>query len=128
MKGHMPRFGGGVEAPGSLGVTQDPCMSVPECERSTNNMAWVSARERMGYASTQTGIVVCVTDGRGKPPEWDKVMLETTPAPRVTACEVREHAPSMLCKPPKPGSLLDVLMASGEPVSKRSVPDTLPEH
>ena len=40
-------------------------------------MAWVSARERMGHTSNQTGVAVSVTDGRGEPPERDKVILET---------------------------------------------------
>ena len=116
----------GGRSPGISWGNTSPCMIVSERERRTNNMTWVSAWERMGYASTQTGVVVSVTDGRGEPPERDKVILETAPAPWDSACEVRECARSVLCKPSKRGSLLDVLMASGELASKHSVPDTLP--
>jgi len=125
-KGYMPSFGG-VEAPGSLGLTQAPGMIVPECVQSTSNMAWMSARESAGHASTQTGIAVSVTDGRGEPLKRDKVILETTPAPRDSACEVRECARSALCKLRKRGSLHEVLMALEEPASKLSVPGKLPE-
>ena len=50
----------------------------------------------VGYASTQTGIAVSVADGMGEPPEQDKVILETAPAPRDSAYEVRECARSVL--------------------------------
>ena len=90
-------------------------------------MAWMSAHDGAGHASTQTGVVVSVTDGRGEPPEHDKVILETVPAPWDSACEVRQYAWSMLRKPPKRGLLHEVLMASEEPTSKRSVPDELAE-
>ena len=51
-KEHMPSFGG-IEAPGSLGLTQAPDVIVPKCvserEWSANDMACVSAREKMGH-------------------------------------------------------------------------------
>ena len=90
-------------------------------------MEWVSARERMEHASTQTWVAVSMKDVRGEPPERDKVILETVPAPRDSACEVRECARSVLCKLPKRGLLNEVLMALEEPALKHSAPDALPE-
>ena len=43
----------------------------------------------VGYASTQTGIAVSLTDGRGEPPKRDKIILETASATRDSAYEVR---------------------------------------
>ena len=55
VKEHMPSFGG-IEAPGSRGLTQAPNVIVPECmsehEWSANDMACVSAREKMGHGPT----------------------------------------------------------------------------
>ena len=128
-KGYMPSFGG-VEAPGSLGVTQAPGMILPECVQSVSNMAWMSARESAGHASTQTGVAVSVTDGRGASLPNVIVILETAPAPQDSACEVwceQECARSVLGKPPKGGPLHEALMVSEEPASKHSAPDKLPE-
>ena len=92
-KEHMPSFGG-IEAPGSRGLTQAPSVIVPECmserEWSANDMACVSARKKMGHGLIQTGVVGRVTDG---------VISETVPAPQDSACVIR----SVFCKPPKRG-------------------------
>ena len=109
MKGYMPSFGG-VESVGSLGVTQAPSMIVSECVQGMRNMVWMSAQAGAGKALTQ--IAVSVTDVSNEPPERDKVILETAPAPWDSACEVRECARFVLCKPPKRGPLHEVLMAS----------------
>ena len=63
-------------------------MIVPECVQGMNNMAWMSVRECAGHASTQSGVTVSVTARRDEPPEHDKVILETMPDPRDSACEV----------------------------------------
>jgi len=81
-KKHMPSFGG-IEAPGSLGRTQAPSVIVSECVSkrvsSANDMACVSAREKMGHGPTQTGVAGCVTDENGEPNEPDGVISETVP-------------------------------------------------
>ena len=86
----------------------------------------MSAHERVGHGSTRTGVVVSVADWRGEPPERDRVVLETTPAPRNFAYEVRECAQSVLYKPPKHGRWC--LMVSEGPACKRSVTDKSLEH
>ena len=120
-KEHMPSFGG-IEAPGSLGLTQAASAIVLECvsERgsSGNDMAWVSAREKMGHGPTQTGVLGRVTDGNSELREPDGIISGTAPAPRDSACEIR----SVFCEPLKRGRLHD-----GKPVLKRSAPGTRPE-
>ena len=59
---HMPSFGG-IEAPGSRGLTQAPSVIVSEREWSANDIVCVSAREEMGHGPTQTGDMGRVTDG-----------------------------------------------------------------
>ena len=61
---------------------------MPEGKYRANTLECLSAREEMGHGPTQTGVVDRVTDG---------VILETAPAPRDAACEVR----SMVCERPK---------------------------
>ena len=85
---------------------------MPEYVRSSCNITWMSAHERVGHGSTRTGVVVCVADRSGEPPEWDRVVLENKPAPRDFEYEVRECAGSVLCQPPKHGWWRDVLMVS----------------
>ena len=88
----------------------------------------MSAHERVGHGSTQTGVVVSVADRRGKPTEWNRVVLELAPAPWDFAYEVREYAWSGLCQPPEHGRWHDVLMVSEGPACKRSVTDKSLEH
>ena len=92
-------------------------MIVPECVSkrvsSANDMACVSAREKMGHGPTQTGVGGRVTDGNSEPNETDGIISGTAPAPQDAACEIR----SVFCKPPKCGQLHD-----GKPVLKRSAP------
>ena len=113
VKEHMPSFGG-IEAPGSRGLTQVPDVIVPECvpegKYRANNMECTSAREEMGHGPTQTGVVGNVTD---------LVILETAPAPRDAACEVR----SVFCEWPKLARSCD-----RNPAPKRSALGTRPEH
>ena len=120
-KEHMPSFGG-IEAPGSLGLTQAASAIVPECVStrvsSANDMVCVSAREEMGHGPTQAGVVGSVTDGNSEPNEPDGVISETASAPRDSACEIH----SVFCKPPKHGRLHD-----RKPALKRSAPGTTPE-
>ena len=119
-KEHMPSFGG-IEAPGSLWLTQAPSVSVPEYvserEWSANDMAWMSAREKMGHGPSQTGVAGHVLDGNGEPSERDGVILETAPAPWNAACEVR----SLFCERSKRARLRD-----WEPALKRPVIGTKP--
>ena len=96
---------------------------VSERKWSANDMAWMSAREKMGHGPTQTGVAGHVLDGRGEPSEPDGVISETAPAPQDSACEIL----SMFCKPPKRGALLGTVMVPGEPALKRSMPGTTPE-
>ena len=86
---------------------------------SGNDMAWVSAREKMGHGPTQTGVVGRVTDGDRESNETDGIISGTAPAPRDAVCEIR----SVFCKPPKRRRLHD-----GKPALKRSAPGTRPEH
>ena len=82
-------------------------MNVPECVlkrvSGANDMACVSACEEMGHGPTQTGDVGRVMDG---------AILETAPASRDAACEVR----SMFCERPRCARLRDQ-----EPALKRPV-------
>ena len=114
---------GGLKDPGFLRVP-----NVPEYVRSACDITWMSTHEREGHGSTQTGVVVSVADRRGEPPLRARVVLETTPAPRDFAYEVRECARSVLCQPPKHGRWHDVLMVSEGPACKRSVTDKSLEH
>ena len=79
------RAWGGIETPGSFGLTQAPDVNVPECVlkrvSGANDMACVSACEEMGHGLTQTGDVGRVTDG---------VILGTMPAPRDAAWAIRK--------------------------------------
>ena len=101
------RAWGGIETPGSFGLTQAPDVNVPECVlkrvSGANDMVCVSACEEMGHGPTQTGDVGRVTDG---------AISETAPAPRDAVCEIR----SASCKPPKHRRL-----HCGEPVLERPV-------
>ena len=108
-KGYMPSLGG-IETPGSFGLTRAPSMIVPECVQTASNMACVSAREEMGHGPTQTGDVGRVMDG---------VISETAPAPRDAACEVH----SVFCEWPK-----RVCLHDREPTLKRSVLGTRHQH
>ena len=93
-----------------------------------NNMTWMSAHGRVEHGSTRTEVVVSVVDWRGEPPEWDRLVLETTPVPWDFAYEVRECARSVLCQPPKHGWWREVLMVSGGLACKSSVTDKSLEH
>ena len=87
-------------------------MNAPECvlERASgaNDMECMSARVEMEHGPTQTGDVGRVTDG---------IILETAPAPRDAACEVR----SVFCGRPKHARL-----RIGKPARKRLVFGTKP--
>ena len=96
--------------------------------RSACDITWMSAHERVGHGSTRTGVVVSAADWSGEPPERDRVVLETTPALRDFAYEIRECVRSVLCQPPKHGRWRDVLMVSEGPACKRSVTDKSLEH
>jgi len=84
---------------------------VSEREWSAWNIAWMSAHETVGHGSTQTRVVGSVVDRRGEPPEWDKVISETTTAPHVLACRFG----SVFSEPTKRRSLFGIFMVSGEP-------------
>ena len=64
-KGYMPILGG-IETPGSFGLTRAPSMIVLECvpegKYRANDMACVSACEEMGHGLTQTGDMGRVTE------------------------------------------------------------------
>ena len=87
--------------------------------------------ERMEERRTCTdlkGVVVSVADRRGEPPERDRVVLETTPAPRDFAYEVRECARSAHCQPPNHGRWHHVLKVSEGLALERSMTDKSLEH
>ena len=102
---HMPSLGG-IETPGSFGLTRAPDVNVPECvlERASgaHDMAWLSAQDGVGHGPIQTGDVGRVMNG---------IVLETAPALRDAACEVR----SVFCERPKRARLRD-----RKPTLKRS--------
>ena len=85
--------------------------------QNANDMECVCAYEEMGHGPTQMGDVGRVTDGNGEPNGPHGVILETAPAPRDAACEVR----SVFCERPKRAQLRD-----REPASKRPVIGTKP--
>ena len=88
-------------------------MNVPECVSkcvlNANDKECVSAYEEMGHGPTQTGDVGRVTDG---------AILETAPAPRDAACEVR----SVFCEWPRRARLRDQEPALKRPVIGRKPP------
>jgi len=71
----------------------------------------MSAHETVGHGSTQTRVVGSVVDRRGEPPEWDKVISETTMAPH----DLVRRLGSVFSEPTKRRSLFGIFMVSGEP-------------
>ena len=92
---------GGIETPGSFGLTQTPEVNVPECVlecvSDASDMECMSARGKTGHGPIQTGDVGRVTDGNGKPNGLHGIVLETALALQDTACEVC----SVFCGRPK---------------------------
>ena len=88
-------------------------MNVPECVSKCVQNANDMACEKMGHGPIQTGDVGCVTDGNGEPNGPHRIVLETVPAPRDAACEVR----SVFCGRPERARLRD-----RESALKRSAP------
>ena len=76
-KGYILSFGG-VEAPGSLGLTQAPSMIVPEKVQSASNRAW-SAQDDARCTSTQTGLINFSGECLGLCGCWHQRNLEGLP-------------------------------------------------
>ena len=114
-KGYMPSLGG-IETPGSFGLTRVPDVNVPECVskcvQNANDMECVSAYEELGHGTTQTGDVGHVMDGNGEPNGLHGTISETAPAPRDAACEVH----SVSCERPRRARLRDRELALKRPV------------
>ena len=110
VKGYMPSLGG-IETPGSFGLTRAPSMIGQECVQTANDIVCASARVEMVHGPTQTG------DVGGEPNEMHGTISGTAPTSRDVTCEVR----SVFCERPKLARLRD-----REPALKRSAPGTRP--